>query len=250
MITYSNGRTKAAMKRINLSDQVFDVIKTRINDGTYPPDSYLPTIAELAVELEVGRSTIREALRPLENAGLVEVRHGKGIYVTEPDVEYSSHVQSFTETVIQLGMVPGTQVVQKSEVLADESVAEKLKIGVGDPVNLLVRLRLADGKPMALERSYTPSQFFPRLYEQPGLDGSLYGMMENAYHVNVAVATRIIKAVLTRPAENKLLGLSGRQPALQIETVARDVNRCPIEYGISLYRADRFHFVVQQTRHK
>jgi GntR family transcriptional regulator len=238
------------MKRINLSDQVFDVIKTRIVNGTYRNDSYLPTIADLATELGVGRSTIREALSRLENAGMIEVRHGKGIYVTEPGVEYSSQVQSFTETVIELGMVPGTEVIQKSEVWTDESLADKLHVAVGEPLNMLVRLRLADGKPMALERSYTPCQLFPGLCEQPGLDGSLYGVLQNMYHVNIAFATRVIKAVLTRPAENKLLGLSGRQPALQIETLAQDSNHRPIEYGISLYRADRFHFIVQQTRRK
>ncbi len=77
------------MKRINLSDQVVDVIKTRIATGQYQPDHLLPSIVELASELGVGRSTIREALSRLQIVGLVEVRQAKRVYVTEPEYEYS-----------------------------------------------------------------------------------------------------------------------------------------------------------------
>jgi GntR family transcriptional regulator len=236
------------MKRINLSDQVVDEIKARISQGIYHPNDTLPTIVEMAAELGVGRSTIREALSRLAVIGLVEIRQGKGIFVTEPKVEYSSRVISFTETVTELGMVPGTKVLHKEIIHADVDIAQKLQIESDTAVNLLIRLRLADGIPMAVERSCTPYQIFPDLLEMDGLEGSLYRLMEDHHRIMIESATRVVKAVLTQPEENNLLGLTVPQPALQIETIARDVNRCPIEFGTSLYRADRFHFIVQQTR--
>jgi DNA-binding FadR family transcriptional regulator len=67
--------------RGGLTDQVIDQMRTRIVDGTWPLQHRLPTEAALAKELGVGRSTIREAVRVLAHAGLLEVRQGDGTYV-------------------------------------------------------------------------------------------------------------------------------------------------------------------------
>jgi DNA-binding FadR family transcriptional regulator len=67
--------------RGGLTDQVIDQMRARIADGTWPLQHRLPTETALAKELGVGRSTIREAVRVLAHAGLLEVRQGDGTYV-------------------------------------------------------------------------------------------------------------------------------------------------------------------------
>jgi GntR family transcriptional regulator len=225
-----------------------EVIKANIANGTYHPKSMLPPISELARELEVGRSTIREALTQLQLLGLIEIRHGKGIYISEPKIDFSSHLKSFSETIHEQGMRPGARLVYKRIEEADVKIAKHLKLHAGDPVNHIIRLRLADDLPVAVESSYLPCGPFPNLIELEGLENSLYGILHDVYHREVMYAIRSTEAVLTTPEENKLLDLTGRQPALMIETIAMDENHCPVDYGKSVYRADRFKFIVQQTR--
>nr|WP_246062373.1 FadR/GntR family transcriptional regulator [Haloactinospora alba] len=57
-------------------------IKTMIADGTLSPGDRLPTERELAGELGVSRSSMREAIRALTTLGVLEVRHGSGVYVS------------------------------------------------------------------------------------------------------------------------------------------------------------------------
>ena len=237
------------MQRINLSDQVVTIIKDRVINGEYHLKEMLPSIADLASELGVGRSTIREALNRLEILGLVEVRHGIGIFITASKVENSTQLRSFTEIITALGMKPGAAIVKKEVVESDGALAEKLGIRAGECVNHLVRLRLADDLPMAVESSYTACRLFPGLLDKTGVSGSLYTLLKRDYQIEVHSALRTIQAVLTRPEENKLLGLQGHQPALKIETIAFDQSHFPIEYGISLYRADRYQFVIEQSRY-
>lgn len=67
--------------RGSLTDRVIDQLRERIADGIWKLDQRLPVEAELARELGVGRSTIREAVRVLVHAGLLEARQGDGTYV-------------------------------------------------------------------------------------------------------------------------------------------------------------------------
>ncbi|GEL22716.1 hypothetical protein PSU4_16700 [Pseudonocardia sulfidoxydans NBRC 16205] len=67
--------------RGSLTDQVIDQLRERIVGGQFPVDQRLPVEASLARELGVGRSTVREALRVLVHAGLLESRQGDGTYV-------------------------------------------------------------------------------------------------------------------------------------------------------------------------
>lgn len=238
------------MKRQNLSDQVAELLLNRIQTGVYKSSNLLPSIVNLSNELNVSRSTIREALSRLETLGLVEVHHGKGVKVTESKIDFSSRVKSFSETVREQGKFPGGRVLEKGIVQADPVIAERLGIQPSENVIYLSRLRLADGLPLAIENSFMPCELFPALLEQAEIEKSLYELFRNIYGHEVTYAVRTIEAVLTTPEENKLLGLHGRQPALLIETLAMDINQRPVEYGKSLYRADRFKFVVQQTKDK
>lgn len=66
-----------------LYQQVAGAIVTAIHEGKYAPGKRLPSERDLAEEFRVSRPTVREAMIALEIRGLVEARHGSGIYVTE-----------------------------------------------------------------------------------------------------------------------------------------------------------------------
>ncbi|MBM2622828.1 FadR family transcriptional regulator [Actinoplanes sp. LDG1-06] len=61
--------------------QVSDRLREFIDDNDLRPGDRLMTERELAAELGVGRSTIREAITALRAQGIVDVRHGEGIYL-------------------------------------------------------------------------------------------------------------------------------------------------------------------------
>lgn len=63
--------------------QVADSIMASIKTGDYKPGARLPSERDLAVAYKVSRPTVREAMIALEIRGLVESRHGSGIYITE-----------------------------------------------------------------------------------------------------------------------------------------------------------------------
>lgn len=61
---------------------VYDELFKQIMNGTFPPNSQLPTEPELARMFDVSRMTLRQALALLQDDGLVKSIHGKGNFIT------------------------------------------------------------------------------------------------------------------------------------------------------------------------
>lgn len=76
-----------AIPRRKLVDEVLDQMQSLINSGRYKSGDKLPPEPELMKMLAVGRSTIREAVKILVHAGLLEVRQGDGTYIRSPSME-------------------------------------------------------------------------------------------------------------------------------------------------------------------
>src|SRR5262245_63640403 len=63
------------------SDRIADSLRADILRGRYRPGERLPAERELATRLTVNRGSVREALKKLEQLGLVEIRRGDGAVV-------------------------------------------------------------------------------------------------------------------------------------------------------------------------
>ncbi|NUR91315.1 MAG: FadR family transcriptional regulator [Nonomuraea sp.] len=68
--------------RTSASGETIEHIKTMIASGDFPAGTKLPTERDLSVRLGVSRNTLREAIRALTLAGILEARQGDGTYVT------------------------------------------------------------------------------------------------------------------------------------------------------------------------
>lgn len=64
-----------------LYQQIADVIRQRIKDGTYPPRRAIPSEAGLEEEFSVSRKTVRKAIELLKEEGVLESRMGRGTFV-------------------------------------------------------------------------------------------------------------------------------------------------------------------------
>lgn len=81
-IHINNGKGKS------LSEQIVDSILVKIKQGRLRPEQKLPSEKQLMSIYDVSRGPVREALSTLEVMNVIEVRQGKGAYVTslEPDI--------------------------------------------------------------------------------------------------------------------------------------------------------------------
>jgi len=70
-----------AVDKMKVYDSIVEQILAGIRSEAFPPGSVLPPERELAAQLGVSRGSVREAIRVLEHAGVLDVRTGSGTYV-------------------------------------------------------------------------------------------------------------------------------------------------------------------------
>ncbi|MBJ7386487.1 MAG: FadR family transcriptional regulator [Mycolicibacterium sp.] len=68
-------------RRSGLVDQVIEQLRTSVSSGEWPVGQRIPNETVLVESLGVGRNTVREAVRALAHAGILDVRQGDGTYV-------------------------------------------------------------------------------------------------------------------------------------------------------------------------
>lgn len=83
------------------ADAVVDFVRTELAAGRLGPGDRLPTEHAFAQRLGVGRNSVREAVRTLQSAGLVEVRHGTGSFVREAVDASAAQLMVFRSLVAQ-----------------------------------------------------------------------------------------------------------------------------------------------------
>jgi GntR family transcriptional regulator len=94
--------------------QVENVIIDRVSDGSLPAGSRLPSEDGLVQEYAVSRTTIRAAIQSLVQRGLVEIRRGKGTFVTEPKISQElTELTGFVEDMQALGRHPTAKVLDQ-----------------------------------------------------------------------------------------------------------------------------------------
>jgi fatty acid metabolism transcriptional regulator FadR len=71
------------VNRSRLHEEIVTIIQKQIMSGSIAPGAKLPTERDLAESFHVNRTTLREALRKLENLDLLDIRHGDGVYVKD-----------------------------------------------------------------------------------------------------------------------------------------------------------------------
>jgi GntR family transcriptional regulator len=210
------------------------------------PHEVLPTERTLQEEYGVSRATVRRAIAHLVASGAVYSIRGSGTYVADPSmIRKGLRLTSFSEDMDERGHRPTSETLGNDVVPADEILAEKLNVPVGEELARIHRLRLADGLPMALELARIPLKYFGGSLPDPR--GSLDEQLSRRGH-RAESADQSIRAVNLGFEEANLLSQPVGAAALRVERCARDVLGRPVECTETTYRADRYGFDLSVVR--
>ena len=227
--------------------QLMEELETSIRNGVYKPGDKIMTEAEMAKEYGVSLVTVRKAVGSLMEKGLVVRKQGKGTFVTKP--KYSRNMkklQSFTEMCEQMGVKPGAQVLENRLIMADKKVADRLGIEPGSNVVYISRLRLADGEPVQVEKSYFPLKY-AFLLEEDLNNGSMFECLKEKAGAKVASSEKMIELCRATAEEAALMDVKKGDYLLFVKSTAYDENGEPMYAGIQLINGDRFSLYVYES---
>ena len=211
-----------------------------------PPGSPIPSERELAERYHVSRLTVRSAIGKLVEEGLLSRVRGKGTFTASRRLELQLYLMSFTDDMRRRGLTPTTEVLRTATEVPPTPAANALGIEEGTPAHRLMRLRRADGVPLAVERGWYHAGRIPGLL---GLDlsQSLYAQLAEAYDVRPDHAWQTVWAESADRETARLLGMRAGSPLLVFRRVSSSQGD-PVEDMTSWYRGDHYQVTMQLDR--
>lgn len=226
---------------VPLYHQISEPIKNLILDGTIPPGAKLEDELSMASRLGVSRPTARRALQSLVDLRLVVRKRAVGTIVAPKEIHRQVKLSSLYDDLRESGQKPTTEVISYEEVAAEAEIAEDLRLSEGQTVVKVVRLRLANGEPLAIMTNYLPLEVAPS--EKELRSGGLYDAMRSHGH-EVVSASQTISARKASSEEAETLQESRGAAILSMRRIAYNQSGVPIEIGDHVYRASRYRFTI------
>jgi GntR family transcriptional regulator len=232
-----------------LHAQVEEALLGRIAEGVLPPGSRLPAEDHLVQRFAVSRTTIRTAIQSLVARGLVEIRRGKGTFVTQPAITQElTELTGFVEDMQALGRKASARVLDRRLVAASETVARQLSLQRGAAVARIQRVRLADGIPLSFDETYLPRELGEKIMADDLENQPIFSLLEQKYATPLLEAEYRLAAVASHGTVARALGMDAGSPIFLIERTTYSGNRRPVDYERLYYRGDHIRFVTRLAR--
>ena len=227
-------------------------LRKQIIDGVYPKNSRLPNQAELAKLYTTSRVTIQKALKSLQIEGLIEGRQGSGSYVKGPESVYDYDASIYGGMTKKLGHLGNlnSKIISFGVTFPSEKDQEKLKSGKNDPIYDIIRLRMLDDEPLAIEYTVMPVLLIPGISEEI-LKSSIYQYIQEDLHLKFGQSHRRIKADKPDQYDIEYLHCQPDDPVLEIEQTVYLENDQPFEYSQTRHRYDKGDITIvnKSSRH-
>jgi GntR family transcriptional regulator len=233
--------------------QIADHLRDAIGGGRLAEGGQLPSEAQLMAHYGVARMTVRNALRLLQDQGLITAEHGRGVYVrARPPVRRLASDRfarrhrkegkaAFTVEAEHEGATPLVDMIKVTEVKPPADIAGKLGLGASGKTVVRSRRYLLDGRPVETAVSYIPAGLArgtPISDPNPG-PGGIYARLEEAGHT-LERFTEEVAARMPTPAEARALRLAPGVPVFRLIRIAYDTDGRPVEVCDTVMAADAY----------
>lgn len=231
-----------------LPTQVADDLRSRLARREWRQGDQLPTEADLVNEYGVSRASVRQALKTLENQGLIVTKRGRGSFVAD-DAMIRAGMQeltSITSTIAEMGHVPGMIYHHRVIRQAKAAECEMFDLAPSEEVLDIQRKILADNITVAYSYDVLPRWAFPRDFAPDQLTGSVFAYL--AAH-NGPTPLRALARVhaVTHPQVAWDEDFTDDQLFVLLDQLHFDQQSRPFMHTTSYFIEGRFNFTVVRT---
>ena len=229
--------------------QVIERLKKDIESGVFKENERFPSEFELARQLGVSRSTLREALQILEREKVIIRKHGVGTFVN-PKPLFTSGIEqlsSVSTMICEAGMEPGTIFMDVSESDASDDSISRFEHDQDDQLITIKRVRTADGEPVVYCIDQVLAKNFP-VGTEDLLNISIFDAIEQSKEIRITQAIARIEPVGYDEEASSLLRCGIDVPLLVLLQEHYSDDGEMILYSENYFRADKFSFHVVRKR--
>lgn len=214
--------------------------------GRSPRDPLrLPTEEQLAAHYGVSVLTMRQALKELEDEGLITRHRRRGTFI-EPDARRSAPVRLLgsVDAIVAQQSGMGTELLDHRRASVPAGLVEYFPDLAEVATYHRLRLDEQTGEPTNHARNYVRPELAERIDPDDLLRWPMTKVLRDALGVAISRITDTVEARLADPETARLLRVPLLSPILHYTGVAYDTAGRPLDVAVIQYRGDRFSFTV------
>jgi GntR family transcriptional regulator len=230
-------------RKLPLWYQLEQSLRSEILTRQFRETGRLPTEVQLSKRYGVSLITVREALRCLEEDGMIVRRRRFGTFV-RPEV-YDHHelkVLGSVEAIFSQQASDETELLERKKITPPEEL--RALFGSVDKVYFFRRLRSKNGTPHSYALNYVVPEFGSRIHSSQLRRSSMTQVLHDRLGAKIARLQDIVEARLASPEIAQLLDIHVLSPVLYQIAHAFDKSNRLIDLACIYYRGDRYKFIV------
>jgi GntR family transcriptional regulator len=228
--------------------QIKEQLLGKIDAGTWPEHSMIPTESELCREYGVSKITVREAIRLLVVDGRLTRIAGKGTFITRQKIEQKlDRIFSFSRWARQNGLEPASRILKVEMLPSDLNIARHLEIPEGGQVTRIERLRLGSNEPFMYEVIWVPSSLCPDLHLRDLANIPLNDILQDDYGLALTRTRESIEPRVSDAYVSRILATGQQVLLLHVEHTGYTSRDQIAYFATSSYRGDRVKFTIELT---
>jgi len=224
--------------------QLREVVRSKIEEGEYPPGCTIPSENEFAEAYGINRLTVRNGIDALVSEGLLKRVQGRGVFVVGDKHGVDLNIfGGFRKSMRECHADAAVKILAKYRREAGSKYARILSIEPKDEIFFIKRLNLMNGEPYELEQVMVPVARVPQLET---IDLSVFSLYEVYGFCGITIARdeETLSIVRLEAKDARYLGMPANSPAMTLADVIYDSQNVPIECSCSFVRDDRCSFSV------
>jgi DNA-binding GntR family transcriptional regulator len=225
--------------------QLANILRASMTAGILRPGDQLPSEAQLCERYSVSPMTVRRAINRLVDQGMVSAEQGRGTFVKPVVMSAATFQLADLQNLFNNPEYTSVRLLESRIVVADERVARKLAIPVGQRVIYIRRLLRTDNMPVFYHREYLIYDPLRPIVEAELEVTALQQLFNGTGGSILKHGTINIEATILTEEEACLLQASQPMAAFCFEHLFYDFDNKPLSWGWFIGRADNLRFTTQ-----
>ena len=227
-------------------------LEKKIHEGRYPENELLPSENQLTVLYQTSRATVRQALKILEENGIIQRRHGFGsIVIPRERLMFPiSGLTSFKELKDSLNFSSTTEILIFEKITVDKDLSELSFFEEGSQAFHILRRRKSVEQFVILDRDSILASAAPDMTREK-VKASLYAYLEDHVHLDISYAQKEITIDFVNDEDKTYLDLNPKdRHVVSVRSHVYLANNNVFQYTESRHQVDKFRFTEFSRRQK
>ena len=217
---------------------IFNKISQQIMAGVLTHGKRIPTEKQLCETFAISRITVRQALKMLEDNGLIERFPGRGTFVKAAKqqkviIQNNDYAGSISRSVSNIKR----KLLKYEEISAPQHILEKLRITDDENCVFAERLDMQGSVPIAFDRVYIPVTYAGRVSNKIFAEVDFFNIWLSEECLDFSHATEVIEAMAAGSEISKVLDIALRSPVLLATDIIYGLKNRPLAVFESFYNS-------------